>query len=194
MPLSTSEVAYAQGANGQTKQLLPGALRPHGNDTDIAALLAKYSESNNFASKNSAWIRQGVIIKQSYSDALVKKYKGAVFTNESLDKGTSAKYCKWLFDNTHSLISNLSHQFTEYDRVLLSNASCFMGTWDLSYNESMFTVASGGVQNAEMLERTNTMLTARNGSAYVYKKGYTGGEHSFLDVLPTEKTFCSRIT
>lgn len=108
---------------------------------------------------NSAWYRDGFVIKEPFFDAL-RSYYGARVSGLDFDNADQAKQVMndWVKTSTRGKIPSIIDQIEEAHILFLINAVYFNGEWSSRFDKSKttdapFSLANGSSVNVKMMQQ-----------------------------------------
>ncbi len=186
----------SNGACGETKSQMESVLAGLSTD-ELNEYLYGYLKNLPTGEKfklniaNSIWIKKDDRFTVS-RDFLQKNadYYGAEAYMSDFDSETVDDINGWVSGNTDRMIEKIIDEIDPSAVMFLINAICFDTEWSIGYTENMiregtFTDINGKAQTAEMMSSgENKYLKVENGVGFT--KQYSGGNYSFMALLPDE--------
>lgn len=174
----------AEGAEGQTRdelvaamggQVFPGDLVVHDSTVDVR-------------SANSAWLRSGFHVKDTYSSLLESTYGAMIAEKDFSSPQTVADINAWCSENTEGRITEIVDQISPDMVMFLVNALYFKAPWQNEFNpaataDRTFHGSSGDSQ-VPMMTMTGQLGYAEAAGSQLAELPYKGGRYSMLVMLP----------
>ena len=184
------------GAGGETKSQMESVLAGLATD-ELNEYLYGYLKNLPSGEKfklniaNSIWIKKDGKFKVS-RDFLQKNadYYGAEAYLSDFDSETVNDINSRVSDNTDRMIEKIIDEIDPSAVMFLINAICFDAEWAVGYDEDViregtFTDINGNAQSASMMSSSeHKYLKVENGVGFT--KQYSGGNYSFMALLPNE--------
>lgn len=176
----------ADGAEDQTRAEL---LRALGGSVFSGDILHADSLVD-VRSANSAWIRSGFDVKDSYEELLRESYGAMVAEKDFSSGSTVGEINRWCSDNTEGRITEIIDRISPDMVMFLVNALYFKAPWEHEFRKESTSdkVFHGSAGDAEvpMMYIRNDFRYASYGNNQIVELPYEGGRYSMLVALPAE--------
>lgn len=196
--LSQALTLLAEGASGETLAELEGAI---GLELDelreaLPAYLAALpsTEKAAFRSANSIWAEMnGFTLNESYAERLKTLYAAEINPIAFGEDGAAARINGWVSDATDGMIDKLVDDMSVKQlTMLLINAICFDAKWERKFNAETtpgdFTCADFSTARVDYMHSRSDRLLIDHADTLGFVKPYSGGDYSFVGLLPPEGT------
>lgn len=174
----------AEGAEGQTLeeitaamggQLFPGDMIVHDSVADVR-------------SANSAWVRAGFHVKDTYSSLLEKTYGAMIAEKDFSSPQTVAAINAWCSESTEGRITEIVDQISPDMMMFLVNALYFKAPWQNEFNPAATADrtfhGSAGDRQVPMMTMTGSLGYAEAAGSQLVELPYKGGRYVMLVMLP----------
>lgn len=202
--ISPISVSYAfsmlnNGANGITRKEIQKVL---GNEGFTPEEVNTYCEKMMIASRdldnevivetaNSVWLRNGIRIIPSFTDACKKSYSSDINNVDFTQSRTLDQMNRWASDKTHgkvpSILDNLNPEAVFY----LMNALYFKGSWEKPFDKKqtkneLFTNEGNSKVTVPMMNKTLPAAYFENDQFSMINLPYGNSAFNMLVLLPHE--------
>ncbi len=197
-PLSVM-LALAMTANGAAGSTLAQMEKVLGNDIPLPELneyLLTYTEQLQsgeeaaFKTANSIWFRddESLKVEQDFLQTNADYY-GADAYKAEFDAAAAGEINSWVKKNTDGMIEKIVDSIGADTVMFLINAITFDAKWERVYNKEDVRKgefhAPGGKREVDFMHSDESAYLD-DGSATGFIKPYTGGDYSFVALLPNE--------
>lgn len=174
----------AEGAEGQTREEIAAAM---GGQLFPGDLLERDSVAD-VRSANSAWIRDGFHVKDTYAALLGQSYGAVIAEKDFSSPRTKDEINAWCSENTEGRITEIVDQISPDMVMFLVNALYFKAPWQNEFNPAATSDrifhGSAGDSKVPMMTMTGTLSYAEASGSQLVELPYKGGRYSMLVMLP----------
>lgn len=187
----------ANGAVGQTGSEMESLLGGGMPQDTLNAYLRTYTgnlpsrNTSKLEIANSIWFRDidGLTVEKDFLQTNADFYDAQVY-KAPFDGQTVSDINHWVKTHTDGMIDSILDEISEDAMLYLINALVFDARWDEVYTldsvrESTFTGLSGKAQDVDMMYSEESKYLD-DGKATGFIKDYSGGDYSFVALLPNE--------
>ena len=164
----------------------------------------KSVEGSKFKTANSIWIDDRMSVNHDFLQTNADWYDAGVYSGQLAAPEMVDAINDWCDVNTDGMIPEIVDSIDECTLMMLINAICFDASWNKQYSDEMvraglFTNADGTTSNVNLMTSDeNTIIYSDNYKSIGFVKEYSGGQYSFVGLLPDEgqnvKDFASGLT
>lgn len=188
------------GADGETKKVMEGALGKYGLtsselNTNYKTLMDKLAGKKsdtvvNIA--NSIWYRQGFNVKKDFLQTNADYFGAAAYELDFNDKNAPNNINSWVKKNTNNLIDKMVDEIDDNSIMYLINTVYFNGKWETPF-EAQGTFkgdfkTKSGIVKSDFMSQTNNVKYVQSKEKQAVALPYMDGRFSFLAILPAENT------
>ena len=199
LSLQTVLAMAAEGASGDTRQEMVGALRLNGfSDEEISGYfktiipaLEKVDKTTVMEIANSFWSKKSINIKKDYAAVLQANYYAECRTLDSDGIAAAREVNGWCSDKTHGMINQVVDRIPEDQKVALINAIYFKGEWSDKFSEAAntdedFTNYDGTTKKVTLMNRETNMRVFVGKEASALSLPYGNGAYAMTVILPNK--------
>lgn len=174
----------AEGAEGQTREELVSAMGGQLFPSDLLAV----DTIADVRSANSAWLRSGFHVKDTYSSLLEQTYGAMIAEKDFSSPQTVDAINSWCSENTEGRITEIVDQISPDMMLFLVNALYFKAPWQNEFNPAVTADrtfhGSAGDKQVPMMTMTKHLSYAEADGSQLVELPYKGGRYSMLVMLP----------
>lgn len=142
---------------------------------------------NKFKTANGIWVKEdkNLKVEDSFMKVIHDYYGVEVKSNPDVDEIN-----QWVEEKTDGMIKNLLSGLSPESMIVLVNAICFEGKWEMEFDankthEAEFTLEDGKVVNKDFMHSTeNYYIEDEDVTGFV--KMYKNKDYAFVALLPNE--------
>jgi serine protease inhibitor len=197
LSISLAMAMVANGADGTTRQAILSSLglgeRSMGDvDRANAALITALSARDpkvQLAVANSVWIRKGLAVLSSFTQALKTFYQAPVTSLDFTDPATIGTINGWVSRQTHGLIPTILQSISPQDVLYLINTLYFHADWTSQFprnatSQQPFTLLSDRHVAVPMMANEGMFSYFEDAQQQVIQLPYADGAFSMYILLP----------
>ena len=144
----------------------------------------------SFTNADSLWINEDLKsnVPKDYLDICAQYFKAAVFS-APMDDSTVKDVNAWVKSKTKNMIDEIMNEMPPNVAMILMNAIALDAKWEVEFEEERiwkenFTKEDGATKEIDMMYGEQKCGYLENDLATGFIKPYTGGEFSYIALLP----------
>lgn len=178
-----------EGAGGETAAALDRYLGSSGRGAAAKRAAPPGDGGPALREANSAWVRQGFVLRPAFAEAVAKGHRAAVRTLDFASPAAAGVVNGWVRDATEGKIPTVIEQIASTTRLLVVNALHFKAAWLSPFDstrteEGDFTTAGGDVLRRALMTQQGRFAYFESAGFQMVELPYQGGRYAMVVLLP----------